>query len=47
MGAYIGGHANIGKGKDKIPGIIKEIEQEAKGTITKWAAVGLCWGGKV
>lgn len=47
IGAYFGGHANFGKAKDKIPAVIKNIEQETKGTITKWAAVGLCWGGKV
>ncbi|KAF6220729.1 hypothetical protein HO133_003162 [Letharia lupina] len=47
IGAYFGGHANFGTAKEKIPAVIKEIEQETKGTITKWAAVGLCWGGKV
>ena len=47
LGAYFGGHANFGKAKEKIPAILKEIEQESKGTITKWVAVGLCWGGKV
>ena len=47
LGAYFGGHANFGKAKEKIPAVIKDIEQETKGTITKWAVVGLCWGGKV
>ena len=45
--AYFAGSGNAGKAKEKIPDILKEIEQETKGTITKWAAVGLCWGGKV
>ncbi|KAM0798098.1 Alpha/Beta hydrolase protein [Usnea florida] len=47
FGAFFAGHGNFGKAKGKIPATIKEIEQETKGTITKWAVVGLCWGGKV
>lgn len=47
LGAYFQGPGNFGKAHDLIPGIIKEIEGEADGKITKWAALGLCWGGKV
>ena len=47
IGAYFAGTANSVKAKEKIPAILKEINQETKGTITKWAAVGLCWGAKV
>ena len=47
VAAYFAGDGNPGKSKEKIPGILKEIDEETKGVITIWAAVGLCWGGKV
>ena len=47
MGEYFQGPANPAKALEAIPNTIKEIEDEANGTIKKWAAVGLCWGGKV
>ena len=47
MGAYFQGPANPATALGAIPSVIKEIEEKSGGTITKWAAVGLCWGGKV
>ncbi|MCJ1452530.1 hypothetical protein MMC28_002873 [Mycoblastus sanguinarius] len=47
LGTYFQGHANPAKALEVIPSIIKDIEVESKGTINKWASVGLCWGGKV
>ena len=47
IAAYFGGDGNAAKAKEKIPAILEEIERETKESITKWAAVGLCWGGKV
>ena len=47
MGAFFQGPANPATALGAIPGILKEIEEKSGGTITKWAALGLCWGGKV
>jgi len=47
MGAYFQGPANPRTAIGEIPGVIKELTQKSNGTITQWAALGLCWGGKV
>ena len=47
VGACFQGPANPATALGAIPGVIKEIEEKSGGTITKWAALGLCWGGKV
>ena len=47
MGAYFQGPANPATALGAIPSVVQEIEEKSGGTITKWAALGLCWGGKV
>ena len=31
----------------QIPGVVKEITEKTGSKITKWAILGVCWGGKV
>lgn len=47
MQAYFQGPANPATALGAIPGILRELESKSNGTIKKWGAVGLCWGGKV
>lgn len=30
-----------------VPKIVKGIEEKTGGTIKKWGALGMCWGGKI
>ena len=46
MGAFFGGPASPPDTAAKIPGVIQEINKQCPG-ITKWGALGLCWGGKI
>lgn len=47
LGAYFQGPANPAKALGEIPSVIKEATSKSNGTITKWAGLGLCWGGKI
>ena len=47
MGAYFQGPANPARALGEIPGMIEEATSKSNGIITKWAALGLCWGGKI
>ena len=47
LGAFFQGPAAPPKTAARIPGIIKEITEKTGGKITKWASLGMCWGGKV
>lgn len=31
----------------QLPGVVKEITEKTGSKITKWAILGVCWGGKV
>ena len=46
LGAFFAGPANPGETAGKVPALVKEIEERAKG-IEKWGSLGMCWGGKV
>ena len=47
LGNFIQTTANPPTTAAKIPGIIDEITKKSGGTIKKWGALGMCWGGKV
>ncbi|KAI9880960.1 MAG: hypothetical protein M1830_009454 [Pleopsidium flavum] len=45
--AFIEGPAAPPKTAEKIPRVVKEIEDKTGGDITTWFGLGMCWGGKV
>lgn len=47
LGAFLQGPAAPPKTAGKIPAVVEEITEKTGGTITKWASLGMCWGGKV
>jgi len=47
LGAFFQGPAAPPKTAEKIPKIVKEIEEKTGGTIKKWGGLGMCWGGKI
>ena len=47
LGAFFQGPAAPPPNAEKIPGIVKEIEEKSDGKIQKWGVLGMCWGGKV
>ncbi|MCJ1248200.1 hypothetical protein MMC30_005417 [Trapelia coarctata] len=47
LGAFFQGPAAPPKTTGKIPAVVKEITEKTGGTITKWASLGMCWGGKI
>ncbi|MCJ1353302.1 MAG: hypothetical protein MMC33_003287, partial [Icmadophila ericetorum] len=47
LGAFFKGPAAPPATAAKIPKIVKEITEKTGGTITKWASLGMCWGGKI
>jgi dienelactone hydrolase len=47
LGEFLQGPANQERAAGRIGPVLKEIMEKSNGTITKWAALGMCWGGKV
>lgn len=47
LGAFFQTAAAPPKNAEKVPRIVKEITEKTGGTIQKWGALGMCWGGKV
>ncbi|KAB5562690.1 hypothetical protein GE09DRAFT_960491 [Coniochaeta sp. 2T2.1] len=45
LGAWFGKHAP-NETADKVPGIVKELQEKNAG-IKSWGILGYCWGGKV
>ena len=46
LGNFFSTSANPGNNAGKIPAVVKEITEKTGGTIEKWGALGMCWGGK-
>lgn len=46
LSAFLSGPAKLSTTLDKIPGVLKTINEKVPG-IEKWAILGHCWGGKV
>jgi dienelactone hydrolase len=46
LGAFFGGPAKPVSTVEKIPGILKSLNEQVPG-IKRWALLGMCWGGKV
>lgn len=44
---FIEGPASISTAAGAIPAVLKSATEESGGKITKWAALGFCWGYKV
>ena len=47
FGEFFQGPANFGDRSKEVGPAIEEIVANSNGTIKKWTALGLCWGGKV
>ena len=47
LGEFFKGPAAPPKTVEKIPKVVKEIEQKTGNHISHWGALGFCWGGKV
>lgn len=47
LGEFIKGPASAATNVPKIPSLVRELTKKSGGTIQRWGALGLCWGGKV
>lgn len=47
LGDFIKGPASAATNVPKIPSLVRELTKKSGGTIQRWGALGLCWGGKV
>lgn len=47
LGEFIKGPASAANNVPKIPSLVRQLTKRSRGTIQRWGALGLCWGGKV